>query len=156
MKRPLAFILLLAVAVLAVWTVSYRAGICRTQTLAESRGAELEWLRHEFKLDDRQFAEIKRLHEEYEPVCDGLCTRMMKAQSNLSGLISKNRSVTPEIVQAFQETAQVRQECQEAMLQQIYRVGAVMNPDQRQRYLEIMEPHVLHPEMRNSEAPLLH
>ncbi len=152
MKRPLVLLLLLLAAVLATWAVSYRAGMHATHALASSQDAELEWLRHEFRLDDRQFAEVRRLHEEYDPVCDRLCNRMMASQANLRGQIAKSQSLTPELVQALQDAAAVRQECQTAMLQQIYRVGQVMNPDQRKRYLEKMEPHVLRPEMRSAEA----
>lgn len=126
-----------------------------TRSLVESRDAELEWLRHEFKLDDRQFAEIKRLHGAYDPECDALCQRMIKAQTNFEELVGKNQSLTPELAQALREVAQVREACQTAMLQEIYREGQVMNPDQRQRYLKVMEPHVLRPESRNSETPLL-
>ncbi|MDE1171740.1 MAG: periplasmic heavy metal sensor [Verrucomicrobium sp.] len=152
MRRPLVLLLLLLAAVLATWAVSYRAGMHATHALASSQDAELEWLRHEFRLDDRQFAEVQRLHEEYDPVCDRLCTRMMTAQTNLRVQIAKSQSVTPEVIQALQDVSSLRQECQAAMLQQIYRVGQVMSPDQRQRYLEKMEPHVLRPEMRNAEA----
>ncbi len=151
MKRPLVLLLQLLAAVLATWAVSYRAGMHATHALASAQDAELEWLRHEFKRDDRLLAEVRRLHEEYDPTCDRLCNRMTAAQANLRGRIAGSQSLTPELAQALQQAAAARQECQAAMLQQIYRVGQAMSPDQRQRYLEKMEPHVLRPEMRGAE-----
>ena len=145
MRSPWMFVVALIVLGLGGWAASYYAGFHHAAALVRAEEAELEWLRHEFALNDLQFAEIKKLHEEYEPVCAQLCQRVVESQARLETLISQHREVTPEILSALQQSAELKEVCQQAMLGHAYRVSRHMNPDQGRRYLAIMTERILRP-----------
>lgn len=90
-------------------------------------GNALAWLRVEFKLNDTQFAAIKRLHDEYGSVCSAHCSAIMDAEK---------RGAAPSEIQALENT------CVSSMTEHFKRVAAVMSPAEGQRYLAIVLPRV--------------
>ncbi len=139
-------ILLLAIFIgLVGWAISYSIGLHRIQVINQSDQAEMEWLRSQFHLSDTQFQQIKKLHEDYEPVCVGLCQQVMKSQSQLEKLVLQRKEVTPEIEAALKDCADVKQKCQRAMLGHVYRVSRIMDLEQGHRYIEMMGSRILHP-----------
>lgn len=87
----------------------------------------MAWLRAEFKLDDAQFAAIRKLHEDYGIVCAEHCTRITNA---------RERSAPPA------ELAALEQACVDAMTSHFRRVAAVMAPAEGQRYLATVLPRI--------------
>lgn len=101
---------------------------------------ELAWLRRELRLSDAQFAEASRLHADYRPKCEEMCRRIMDAHAALEAIARRNRSVTPELEHAIRDHARVHAECQQSMLEHIYRTAALMDDKQARRYLETVLP----------------
>ena len=52
-------------------------------------GDAMAWLRTDFQLDDRQFAEIKKLHEAYAPSCQEHCRLIQEAARARDALQAK-------------------------------------------------------------------
>lgn len=120
--------------------------------MAAAPNSELEWLRHEFHLTDAQFKNIADLQSEYAPVCGEMCQRIMEANSKLDRLLSENREITPEVEAAIREAGLVQYDCRKQMLAHIYRVGALMNPADGQRYLRLMRARVIEPGLTSDTA----
>jgi hypothetical protein len=105
--------------------------------------AELEWLRTELHLTDGQFAKVRDLHADYRPKCVEMCNRISEAQAKTRVLAVANRVITPEYQAALQNYANVRVECQKAMLNHLYETAATLKEDQATRFLEAMLPIAL-------------
>ncbi len=103
---------------------------------------DLRWLREEFGLEASQMEAIARVYEEYRPVCEALCLRVMETQDRLDALLLESETVTPELREVLAEYARVKEECHRAMLEHVYEVAAHMTPPQRERYLERARAHV--------------
>jgi hypothetical protein len=135
MKRLVSF----AVLVVAVAATAYGL-TCYLNT--QRVGDQWTWLRREFRLSDAQFAHLKNLHEAYQPVCAGHCRRIMAVQQRLADL---ERTGTPDssaYAAAREEWNALRQECNEATLQHLRAVAAVMDPDAGRRYLALTVPRI--------------
>ena len=120
--------------------------------MAAAPNSELEWLRHEFHLNDAQFKKIADLQSAYAPACNQMCQRIMEANSKLDRLLSGNREITPEVEAAIREAGLVQYDCRKQMLAHIYRVGAQMNPADGQRYLRLMRARVIEPGLTSDTA----
>lgn len=107
------------------------------------RTPELAWLRHEFDLNDEEFAKVSALHLAYLPTCESLCKRIATARSNVRGLVLAGSSVSPELEAALREEAALRADCQAAMLGHLYETAAVLPPAKARAYLDAMLPEIL-------------
>ena len=114
---------------------SYRAGTACCHSLEQSQAPELAWLKAEFHLDDAEFARISQLHEAYLAGCAERCRLIDQKNEQLKRLLAATNTVTPEIQQTLAETARLRAECQEKMLQHFYAVSKTMPPEEGKRYL---------------------
>lgn len=150
MKRGF-FILLTALLVGSVGYFVTRQGCCSisgSSALAHDGGSllpELEWLHHELKLTDEQFAKVKEKHLAYRPTCEALCMKVAASQKKVQALAQAGSIASPEIEAALQEQAAVHVECQKAMLKHLHETAAVMSPEQSQKYLDAMLPQVIGP-----------
>ena len=113
---------------------SYFAGMARSNRITANQTPELAWLQNEFHLSDSEFTRICQLHESYAGGCAERCRRIDAKNKELENLLAKTNAVTPEIQKALQEAAQLRADCQAAMLQHFYEVSRTMPPDQGKRY----------------------
>lgn len=104
---------------------------------------ELEWLRHEFALSDEQFEKVSELHLVYRPVCEELCMRIMTSHQKVKRLVGGGTQVSPELIAALEEHAELHVKSQAAMLAHLYKTANCMNQKQAKRYLEIMLPQVI-------------
>lgn len=148
MKRGL----LILITALLVGTVGYF--VTRQQcccTISDSAAAhdggsmlpELEWLHHELKLTDEQFAKVKEKHLTYRPTCEALCMKVAASHKKVQALAQAGNIDTPDIEAALQEQAAVHVECQKAMLKHLHETASVMSPEQAKRYLDTMLPQVI-------------
>jgi hypothetical protein len=94
---------------------------------AAREGDAMMWLRAEFRLNDEQFAAIKKMHDDYGVVCGEHCAAIMKA---------KNRGAPAAEVAGLEKT------CVDAMTQHFKAVAALMPAGQGARYLAIVLPRV--------------
>jgi len=143
MKR----LLLILACVLGTGVLAYVAGYCwrvRTVTAQHTDLDGLLWVRAEYQLTDEQFAQVKALHEAYQPKCDDLCRKAVASEKHVGALIATNRSVTPELQVALQEQARLQSECQASMLSHAYETAAIMKPEQAERYLHFINGCMMH------------
>lgn len=104
---------------------------------------ELEWLRQEFDLSVEEFDRIAKLHLAYLPTCESLCKRIAVARNRVKELVLAETEVTPALEAALREEADLRAECQAAMLGHIYITAAALPSDKSRAYLDAMLPEVL-------------
>ena len=94
---------------------------------AANAGDALEWIRAEFKLNDQQFAAVKRLHDEYGAVCNQHCMAIMAAEKR-----GANR----------EEIAALENRCVSSMADHFRQVAAQMSPPEGERYLATVLPRI--------------
>ena len=113
--------------------------------MEQSTRPELAWLKSEYHLSDAQFAEVVRLHDAYKPKCAEMCRRIDEQNARVQKLLAATNTVTPEIKQALAQAAQLRAECESAMMQHFYEVSRAMPSDQGKRYLAWVQSETLLP-----------
>ena len=148
MKRGLWIILAAALAAIAGFVITQRSCCDAVMTHTaphdgSSRLPELEWLRHEFKLTDAQFAKVAELHLAYRPTCEDLCAKVMTSQEKVKKLVERGAQVSPELKAALQEHAALHAECQTALLTHLYQTAACLSPEQARSYLDAMQPQII-------------
>ncbi len=105
----------------------------------------LAWLRQEYQLSDAQFARVRELHEAYHPKCMEMCRKIDEKNGQLQTLLAATNVITLEIRQTLAQAAQLRTDCQAAMLVHFYEVARVMPPEQGRRYLAWVQKETLMP-----------
>lgn len=148
MKRGLWIIIAAVLAAIAGFVITQRPCFDVVVANAASHDGsshlpELEWLRHEFKLNDAQFATVSELHLAYRPTCEDLCMKVMASQDKIKALVSDGSQVSPELIAALQEHATLHVECQSALLAHLYQTAACLSPEQSRSYLDAMLPQVI-------------
>ena len=74
-----------------------------------------------------------------------MCRRIDDQNTRVQQLLAATNAVTLEIKLALADAAQLRAECESAMLQHLYEVSRVMPPDQGKRYLAWVQQETLLP-----------
>ena len=144
MKKALLILLLsLFSGVIAFCVMRHHRMSARADAPLLDSLPELAWLKSDLHLNNEQFAKVSGLHAAYRPKCVELCHCMEQSHAKLSELSRKERGVTPELMSAIEECAQVRSRCQAAMLNHLYETASVLAPDQATRYLTTMLPYAL-------------
>ena len=121
----------------------YRAATADSCCRVETNTPELAWLKQEFHLSDAEFTRISQLHEQYLSGCAERCHRIDLRNEELAKLLAATNTVTPQIQQALAECAQLRAQCQAAMLQHFYEVSRTMPLEQGKRYLAWVQSKTL-------------
>jgi hypothetical protein len=144
MKRPLFLLLAALLAGLLAYT-----GV-RFWPTAPARGGilldemnELAWLKGELALTDAQMEAVARTHHDYRPKCEEMCRKIDEAESRLTEVATRSRTMTPELSEAIHGAARVRAECQEAMIGHLHQTAALLEPEQAEKYLAAMLPLAL-------------
>src|SRR5882672_8988953 len=134
---------------IAAGCVAYAGIYLRTtsaqRSMEQSTRPELAWLKHEYHLSDAQFAQVVQLHDAYKPKCAEMCRRIDDQNARVQKLLAATNTVTPEIKQALAQAAQLRAECESAMMQHFYEVSQAMPSDQGKRYLAWVQSETLLP-----------
>src|SRR5581483_5959786 len=105
----------------------------------------MAWLKQAYGLNDVQHTRIVELYTVYRPKCAEMCRRINEKNAQLKLLLSATNAVTPEIKEALMEAAQLRSECQTAMLNHFYEVSQVMAPEEGKKYLNWVQQETLMP-----------
>jgi hypothetical protein len=124
--RALTFLVILAAAA-AAGTLSYRMASEPALRAAAREGDPMLWLRAEFRLNDGQFAAIKKLHDDYSMVCSQHCAAIVDA---------RERKAPPAEVAALEKA------CVDAMTVHFRQVAALMPAGEGDRYLATVLPRV--------------
>lgn len=133
MKR---FLTLLAVALASAAVTYFLVGLRQPATLALPANDNLAWIRTEFGLNDEQFSAVRELHRAYAGVCAQHCSAIATARSELATVSTADRPAVEQKVRELEAT------CNEATRAHLHRVAAVMPPDQGERFLHMIEPHL--------------
>lgn len=146
MNRPLIILLLgILIAVAGFWGIYY-SRTADTRALLASDIPELAWLKHEFNLSDAEFKRISELHESYLPRCADMCRRIAEKNSEIGKAIVASERLTSEIETKLREAAELRAECQAAMLKHFFEVSQTMPAEQGRRYLEWVQEKTFPPD----------
>lgn len=132
----------LALAALAAGFVCYRLNCEPGVRTAIRSGDTLAWLRADFQLDDRQFAEIKKLHEAYAPSCEEHCRLIQEAAKARDAVKARGGSDPAAVAAAERTLAELRLTCETAIAAHVRKVAAVMSPEQGARYLAMVLPKI--------------
>jgi hypothetical protein len=135
--------LLLAVA---AYASVFLAGTSAQRAVANSDKPALAWMQMEYQLDDAQFARLCEVHNAYRPKCMEMCRMIDAKNAQIENLLAATNVITPEIRMALAEAAQIRAECEAAMLEHFYRVAETMPPEQGKRYLAWVQQETLKPQ----------
>lgn len=111
----------------AAFAIGYKSGGDPELSRAASEGDAMAWLRAEFKLNDAQFAAVKKTHEDYSVVCGEHCAAIMAA---------KSRGAPAGDVEALEKI------CVAAMTAHFKNVAGLMSAGQGRRYLATVLPRV--------------
>jgi len=141
MKRALAIVLSGLVLAVAAYGGIYFASTARNRELLRSQMPELVWLKTEFKVSDAEFQRITELHAAYHSQCVERCRQIAQKNAEFKELLAKSGALTPEIETNLAEAAQIRLECQKAMLKHCLEVSRAMPSEEGKRYLAWVQEH---------------
>jgi len=74
-----------------------------------------------------------------------MCRMIDAKNAQIESLLTATNAVTPEIRQALAEAAQIRAQCETAMLEHFYQVVETMPREQGKRYLAWVQHETLKP-----------
>ncbi|MBX7210153.1 MAG: periplasmic heavy metal sensor [Verrucomicrobiaceae bacterium] len=147
MKRGLLIVFVALLVGVTGFVVTRRQCSCERSATATHDGGtllpELEWLHHEMKLSDEQFAKVSAMHRAYRPTCEALCMKVATAHNKVMALAATGNIASPELEAALQQQAAVHLECQRALLKHLHETAAVMSPEQSKKYLDAMLPQII-------------
>lgn len=133
--------LVLAIAVATAF-VTYRASSeSALQAALEQRDA-LAWLRADFRLNDHQFATIKRLHDSYSLVCEDHCRAIQDAVRARNALKTAANPDERAMAAAEARVQELRRVCETAIIAHVREVASHMSPPEGERYLALVLPKV--------------
>jgi Spy/CpxP family protein refolding chaperone len=145
MKRSWLILFGGLLAGLIAYTCIYLHASSIQLSMEQAYHPEIAWLKNEYHLTDTQFVQVAQLHDAYRPKCAEMCRRIDDENAKVQQLLSETNIVTPEIKLALTEAAQLRVECQSAMMQHFYEVSRAMPPEQGKRYLTWVQQETLLP-----------
>lgn len=145
MKRPWLIIIGGLILAGVAYACVYLQATAVQRAVAKSGRPELAWLQMEFQLTDAQLARVMELHNAYAPRCDEMCRTIDAKNAEIQKLLAATNIITPEIKQALAQAAEIRAECETAMLDHFYKVAATMPPEQAKRYLDWVQQQTLKP-----------
>ena len=74
-----------------------------------------------------------------------MCRKIDEQNARIETLLAETNAMTPEIKDALAKAAQLRVECQTAMLAHFYEVAQAMPPEEGKRYLAWVQQETLTP-----------
>ncbi len=139
MKYLLGTLAVLVFVAAATGFICYRLSCDSALHAAAAKGDAMEWLRTDFHLDDRQFAEIKKLHAAYAPSCAEHCRLIQEATKARDAVRSTGES---DPVAAERKLQELRTTCETAISAHVRKVAALMSPVDGRRYLALVLPKI--------------
>jgi len=144
-KRPWLILLGGFLLGLVAYTGIYHHATSTQRSMEHGARPELAWLKNEYHLTDAQFALVVQSHEAYYPKCAEMCRRIDEQNAKVQQLLAATNVVTPEITAALAAAAQLRAECQSAMMQHFYEISRAMPPADGKRYLAWVQQETILP-----------
>lgn len=135
-------LVVLALAALATGFLCYHLSSAPALHAAVEKRDAMAWLRVDFHLTDRQFAEIRNLHDAYAPSCEEHC-RLIQEATKARDALTAIRGSDPAAAAAAERTLQeLRTICETAIAAHVRKVAALMSPEDGQRYLALVLPKI--------------
>lgn len=153
MKRTWFIVIAGLVLGLSAYTGIYFARTADNHLIEKGNQPMLSWLQEEYHLSDSQFARVCELYAAYQPKCAEMCRRIDAQNAETERLLAATNAITPEIREALARAAQLRAECQTAMLEHFFEVARAMPPEQGKRYLAWVQQETLMPGKMLSTNP---
>lgn len=140
MKRVLTVLMLGAIGGIGAHLGYFQAHRpCNDPTLA----CELAWIRDELDLTQRQYATLQDLHQMSEPRLEALAGQMAMMRQQFLDFEAQRRGTGEidfiEFSQFIRSREQVEEECETSTRDLILASVDLMEPDQRERYLSMIE-----------------
>ncbi|HVZ64604.1 MAG TPA: Spy/CpxP family protein refolding chaperone [Lacunisphaera sp.] len=104
---------------------------------------QLAWMKSELKLTDQQFARIKEVHQASGPKLRAISAQLAQMQAEFQDF-EKARQASDrvdflEFARFVEARRTVRRQSLDSTRQLVMAAAEVMNPEQRQRYLQLVE-----------------
>lgn len=111
---------------------------------SDDLAAQMAWIQSDLQLTPAQFARIKALHEQSSPRLLALETEVSRLRDQLTAF-ERGRMVTGQVdflefARFVEQRRSVDRACTESTRQLILAATEVMTPEQRTRYLALLEP----------------
>jgi Spy/CpxP family protein refolding chaperone len=101
----------------------------------------LVWMQREFELNPAQVGRIREIHQEYQPICEDHCQKILAARERLASTANLAAD-HPERTEAEDNLARLERLCRESTRAHVNAVAAAMHPAQAERFLLRIEPHL--------------
>jgi len=139
MKRTLLSLILGLAVGLTTHFVYFRANApAPTNTL----DGQLAWMKTELQLTDSQYARIRELHQASSPRLRAMAVQVAALQAEFAEFEKVRRTSDQvdflEFARFVEERRHVSRECLDSTRQLILASAEVMNPQQRQRYIQLV------------------
>jgi hypothetical protein len=142
MKHLFTTLSLLVIAAIGAGFVSFRlGGETSVRDALEKRDA-LEWLRTDFRLNEAQFAAIRKLHESYSVVCEEHCRAIQDAAAARDAVKKTPSTDARAVAEAERRVQELRAVCETAIAAHVRQVATEMSPAEGQRYLALVLPKI--------------
>ena len=107
-----------------------------------SLDGQLAWMKTELQLNDAQFARIKELHEASSPRLRAMAGQVARLQAEFAEFEQTRRTSDRvdflEFARFVEMRRAVSRECLDSTRQLVLAAAEVMNPRQRQRYIQLV------------------
>lgn len=140
MKRTLLTVTLGVAVGLAVHVAYFRL---HEPAAIDTLDGQLAWMKSELKLTDQQFARIKEVHQASGPKLRAISAQLAQMQAEFQDF-EKARQASDrvdflEFARFVEARRAVRRQSLDSTRQLVMAAAGVMNPEQRQRYLQLVE-----------------
>ena len=142
MKYLLGTIAVLAFVAVTAGFVAYRLNCDPALHAAAMQGDAMAWLRTDFHLTDRQFTEIKKLHEAYTPSCAEHCRLIQGATKARDAIRATHGSDPAAAAAAERALLELRTTCETAIAVHVRKVATLMSSEDGSRYLALVLPKI--------------
>lgn len=140
MKRTLLTVTLGLAVGLAVHVAYFRL---HEPAAIDTLDGQLAWMKSELKLTDQQFARIKEVHQASGPKLRAISAQLAQMQAEFQDFEKARRASDRvdflEFARFVETRRAVRRESLDSTRQLVMAAAEVMNPEQRQRYLQLVE-----------------
>jgi hypothetical protein len=106
--------------------------------------ALLTWMKNDLQLNDQQLAQIKNVHEQLSPHLLALASQVAQMQHALTQFENERQSAGQvdflEFARYVEQRRKLDRECNESTRRLIAEATDVMTPQQRQQYLQLLDP----------------
>jgi hypothetical protein len=139
MKRTLQILALGAIVGVGAHFVYFRANEpAPTNTLE----GQLAWMKTELQLTDAQYARIRELHQASSPRLKAMAVQIAALQAEFSEFEQARRTSDRvdflEFARFVETRRHLNRECLDSTRQLVLASAQVMNPQQRQRYIQLV------------------